>query len=78
MRQSKRALLQAIEKAGGVLEFARKISEHRRSRAAKVGFSRYQVWRWVKKGKLPAELVLTVEDVTNISRTRLRPDIYPS
>lgn len=34
------------------------------------------VTRWVR-GRVPAEKVLDVERVTGISRSQLRPDLYP-
>lgn len=35
------------------------------------------VYGWLKDGKpLPAELVLTVEKASGVSRFRLRPDVY--
>ncbi|MCH4893981.1 hypothetical protein GO308_12735 [Sphingomonas sp. SFZ2018-12] len=38
------------------------------------------VWGWLNKGRgiLPAEYVLRVEAATGISRSELRPDIYPA
>jgi hypothetical protein len=38
------------------------------------GVVREAVWRWQH---VPARHVLTVEDVLNIPRHRIRPDLYP-
>jgi len=57
-------LNQAIRAAGGVSQLAEKI-----------GISQPSVSNW---HKIPAERVLTVEKVTGISRTALRPDLYPA
>jgi TorA maturation chaperone TorD len=57
-------LSEAIRAAGGVSQLADKI-----------GISQPSVSNW---HKIPAERVLSVETVTGISRTALRPDLYPS
>ena len=37
-----------------------------------------RVWRWLNQSKqLPAEYVLTAEQLYGVSRHDLRPDIYP-
>jgi TorA maturation chaperone TorD len=56
-------LNEAIRTAGGVSQLAEKI-----------GISQPSVSNW---HKIPAERVLTVEKVTGIPRTTLRPDLYP-
>jgi TorA maturation chaperone TorD len=53
----------AIEAAGGVGRLA-----------ALLGISQPSVSNWQR---VPAERVLSVEALTGVSRTRLRPDIYP-
>lgn len=45
--------------------------------AAKLGISPQAVGRWRKRGRVPAERVLAVELYTGISRSVLRPDLYP-
>lgn len=41
--------------------------------------SQAAVWKWLANGKhLPAEHVLRVEKATGVSRTLLRPDLYPA
>lgn len=40
--------------------------------------SQAAVWKWLNRGKhLPAEHVLRVERATGVSRSLLRPDLYP-
>ncbi len=61
------ALELAIERAGGQSALARAI-----------GKSQGHVWHWVKVAKrAPAEAVLAIETATGVSRTELRPDVYP-
>ena len=57
-------LNEAIRAAGGVSQLAEKI-----------GISQPSVSNW---HKIPAERVLTVEKVTGIPRSILRPDLYPA
>lgn len=41
--------------------------------------SQPKVWRWINQSKLlPAEYVLSAEDLYGVSRHQLRPDIYPA
>jgi TorA maturation chaperone TorD len=55
-------LQEAIRAAGGVTELARRI-----------GISQPSVSKW---SRIPAERVLSVEAVTGVARTVLRPDLY--
>jgi len=55
-------LSQAIEAVGGVTELARRL-----------GLSQPSISNWVR---IPAERVISVEALTGISRTVLRPDLY--
>ncbi len=57
-----RGLQEAIRAAGGVTELARRI-----------GISQPSVSNW---SRVPAERVLSVEAVTGVARTILRPDLY--
>ena len=59
-----RGLQEAIRAAGGVSELARRI-----------GIAQPSVSNW---RRVPAERVLTVEAITGIERTILRPDLYGS
>ncbi|NSY32284.1 hypothetical protein DS891_01500 [Pseudoalteromonas sp. JC28] len=61
------ALKQAINNIGGQKQLAEAVG-------GKV--TQQKVSYWLKKGKVPAELVLKVEKVTGVSRTELRPDIF--
>lgn len=56
-------LEQALRQAGGVAELARRL-----------GISQPSVSAW---RRIPAERVLAVADATGLSRTLLRPDLYP-
>ncbi|WP_371321611.1 YdaS family helix-turn-helix protein [Pseudomonas viridiflava] len=64
------ALLEAVEKTNGQVAFAAAMSSPERQ------FSQQIVSYWIKRGKLPAELVLRAEALTEISRHRLRPDVF--
>ena len=46
--------------------------------AKRLGLPRQTVYGWLKAGRvLSAESVLAVERVTGVSRSELRPDLYP-
>lgn len=47
----------------------------RRQLAGQIGVSRQVLEYWIKN-RVPAEYVLKVENLTGISRHKLRPDIY--
>lgn len=64
------AFAEAIHKLGGQGHFAQRISTDARP------VSQQLVSYWLKKGELPAELVLRVELLTGIPRERLRPDVF--
>ena len=57
------AKVEAIEKAGGGAAVARELKLNRQA-----------VYQW---GHVPAEHVLTLEKLSGVSRSRLRPDLYP-
>jgi DNA-binding transcriptional regulator YdaS (Cro superfamily) len=57
-----RALLVAIEKAGGYSALARQLG---------IAYQSIQGWE-----KIPAERVVQIEAVTGIPRQELRPDLY--
>lgn len=42
-----------------------------------IGIKPPSVHDWLRTGRIPAERVIAVEAATGISRTELRPDIYP-
>lgn len=56
----------AIEAAGG-----------RRAVAEAIGVRYQAVQKWQRLGRLPAERVLELEKISGISRSSLRPDLYP-
>ncbi|MCA3256286.1 MAG: helix-turn-helix domain-containing protein [Alphaproteobacteria bacterium] len=64
----KEALESAITVAGSQSELARR-----------VGVTQSTLWGWLNKaGRTPAEYVLKIEAATGVSRSLLRPDLYPS
>lgn len=63
---SKEALKKAIEKAGGQTALAEAI-----------GKTQGHVSNWLRRDKVPPEMVLPIEGATGISRHDLRPDLYP-
>jgi len=62
------ALETAITMAGGLAKLARLL-----------GVSPSAVSKWARLGRIPAERVLTIEQITlgEVSRHDLRPDLYP-
>lgn len=67
MSEALKALLEAIEVAGG-----------QRALAGKIGVTQPAVSNWVNRtGRAPAEQVLKIEEHTGVSRHKLRADIYP-
>lgn len=65
---SNEALKRACELAGSQERLAKRI-----------GTTQSQVWYWLAKSKrgVPAEFVLPIERETGVSRSELRPDLYP-
>jgi DNA-binding transcriptional regulator YdaS (Cro superfamily) len=65
---SKEALIRACKIAGG-----------QKPLADRIGTTQGQVWYWLEKAKkgVAAEFVLTIERETGVSRSELRPDLYP-
>jgi DNA-binding transcriptional regulator YdaS (Cro superfamily) len=45
--------------------------------AKALGLNRGCCHHWMKAGRIPAERVLVVEEITGVPRYELRPDIYP-
>ncbi|PYD15914.1 transcriptional regulator [Pseudomonas syringae pv. pisi] len=64
------ALLEAVEQANGQVAFAAAMSSSERLVSQQI------VSYWIKRGALPAELVLRTEVFTGVSRYRLRPDVF--
>lgn len=48
--------------------------------ADRIGTTQSQVWYWLTRSKkgIPAEFVLPIERETGVSRSELRPDLYPA
>lgn len=68
--QKRGAFAEAIKAAGGQTAFAQLVSTAERP------VSQQLVSYWLKKGELPAELVLRVELKTGVNREALRPDVF--
>ncbi|WP_080266606.1 YdaS family helix-turn-helix protein [Pseudomonas syringae] len=68
--RARNALLEAVDKANGQVAFAAAMSSPERQ------LSQQLVSYWIKRGMLPAELVLRTEALTGVSRYRLRPDVF--
>jgi DNA-binding transcriptional regulator YdaS (Cro superfamily) len=66
---SNEALKKACELAGG-----------QKPLADRIGTTQSQVWYWLERSKkgVPAEFVLPIERETGISRSDLRPDLWPA
>lgn len=61
------ALKTAVARAGGQSAFARAL-----------GITQGSVWKWLQSSKrLPGEHVLATEAKFGVSRSDLRPDLYP-
>lgn len=63
----KKWLLLAIEKAGGQTKIADAL-----------GITQGHIGKWISRDRKapPAEYVLKIEEVTGISRHKLRPDVF--
>lgn len=57
----------AIDGAGGL-----------KSVAGKLGVRYQAVQKWRRSGRVPAERVLALEAVSGVSRSEIRPDLYPA
>lgn len=62
----KTALEKACNVAGGQTDLARKI-----------GKTQGHISQWLRRGSVPAEMVLPIELASGVSRHDLRPDLYP-
>ena len=65
---STEALKRACDLAGG-----------QKPLADRIGTTQSQVWYWLTRSKrgVPAEFVLPIERETGVSRSELRPDLWP-
>jgi len=66
--EPKSALEEAIKKAGGQTALAKKVGGKCRQG---------HVYAWLKAGRVSHNYVLDVERETEVSRSLLRPDLYP-
>lgn len=66
-----------METASKLIEEAAKFIGGQKELADALGVSPQAVAKW-KKSRIPAERVLDIERVTTISKSRLRPDLYPA
>ncbi|WP_122613692.1 YdaS family helix-turn-helix protein [Pseudomonas viridiflava] len=64
------ALLEAVEMVNGQVALAAALSSPEKLVSQQI------VSYWIKRGTLPAELVLRTERLTGVSRYRLRPDVF--
>lgn len=66
---STEALKRACDAAGG-----------QKPLADLIGTTQSQVWYWLTRSKrgVPAEFVLPIERETGVSRSELRPDLWPA
>ena len=67
---TREALVEAVEQAKGQVGFANAMSTKDRVVSQQI------VSYWLKRGFLPAELVMRAELLTGVSRYRLRPDVF--
>lgn len=63
----KSKFLEAIEKAGGQTELAKKLG---------VKQGHINMWAYRNKKAPPPEYVLQIEEITGVSRHDLRPDVF--
>lgn len=69
------AIIRAVTAAKGYAGLASALNQ----RDPKMKISNQRVYNWVNRDyKAPAELVLSIEAVTGVNRSSLRPDIYPT
>ncbi len=68
--EMREALVAAVDSAKGQVAFASAMSASGRPVSQQI------VSYWLKRGFLPAELVVRAEFITGVSRFRLRPDVF--
>lgn len=68
--------MEAHDIASTVDEVVAKHFQTKKEFADKIGVSEQRLQKW-RRTKIPAELVLQIEEKTGISRHELRPDLYP-
>lgn len=60
------------------IEKAARLAGGQSSLARSVGVSPQAVQQWVESGRVSHKKVLDVEKITGVSRSDLRPDLYPA
>jgi DNA-binding transcriptional regulator YdaS (Cro superfamily) len=75
--QKLKALHEAIEKAEGQTALAAKLNQTPFAKRLGRKLKQQNINKWLTLGHIPYGWVLSVEEVTGISRQRLRPDVYP-
>jgi hypothetical protein len=68
--EMREALVAAVDSAKGQVAFASAMSTSGRPVSQQI------VSYWLKRGFLPAELVVRAEFIPGVSRFRLRPDVF--
>lgn len=69
------ALGEAIQAAGGPCLMAQALSD-RAGRNGASPVSRFMVYRWTKTGRVPTKWLADIEEISGVSRQRLRPEAY--
>jgi DNA-binding transcriptional regulator YdaS (Cro superfamily) len=61
------------------LKRACKLAGGQKPLADRIGTTQSQVWYWLTRSKkgVPAEFVMPIEEATGVSRSELRPDLWP-
>ena len=60
------------------LELAVSVAGSQSALARLIGKKQAHIWYWLRVSKkIPAEHVIAIEKATGVSRSALRPDIYP-
>ncbi len=74
------AVRDAVDELGGLANTARKLKEHlisvgREEDAKKMAIGK--IWSWVHRDKsgIPVHFIVDMEEISGISREKLRPDI---
>lgn len=72
MTSEQQALLEAIDCVGGQSELARKLTANS-DRLVR----QQHIWNWLNREKRPpVKFSIIIEDVTGVTKERLRPDVF--
>jgi len=68
-----KALNEAVKLAGGQAALARAMQNRGR-----INVRQQHIWKWLQKGRVPAEYAMTIEGITGgaVTRYDLRPDVF--